>query len=170
MERKFSVKDLESAKAIFNLMKLESDAVFSPECKLLTIAAFRNSRVRDRDLMKDLLEERGDPAETETEPSSDMVALVIIDQWKYQACKNLEHLATTDGAQEKNWYHAVTASFLVMECLQLVWDCLITVKKEQVIDKKKQLIAAHEKYGLEWNQPGYLNDVRTVLLCDNDVF
>jgi hypothetical protein len=81
-----------------------------------------------------------------------------MDQWKHEATKTLKHLAAA-GNDEKNWYHATTACYTVMECLKFIWDCLVTEKKEQLHDKKKQLDALHDEHGLDWNQPDYLDDV-----------
>jgi len=164
LERKFVVKDEASAKAVVKMMRSKASAKavvrmmrsnstdLSPEFRLLTVVAFRNACLQNKDLTKQLLEEGS--AEV-------MIGANVMDQWNYEAIKNLEHLAKTVEGKEKNWFHATTASFIVMECLQFIWDCLQTEKKEQLIDKKNQLIALHEEYGLKWNQSGYLDDVST---------
>lgn len=148
LERKFAIKDEESAKAVVNMMRSNLNDL-SEECKLLIIATFRNASIQNKDLRKEFLEEGSAEA---------MLGARIMDRWMYEASKTLEHLATHDN-DDKRWYHATTASFTVMECLKFIWDCLITDKKEHLLDKKVLLNTLHDEHGLEWNQREYLNDV-----------
>lgn len=141
------IKDEESAEEVVKMMRESKE--LSPEFKLLTIAAFRNACLQTKDLTKQLLDGSANV----------MIGAKIMDLWMYEATKNLEHLATTVEKDEKRWFHALTAPFIVMECLKFIWDCLGTEKKEQLLDKKKQLDELHEEFGLDWNQRDYLDDV-----------
>ena len=147
-ERKFVIKDEESAKAVVNMMRSNTNYL-SAECKLLIISAFRNACLQEHDLAKELLEEQGS--------AEAIIGARIMDKWMHDAAKTLEHLATLDNGN-KRWYHATTASFTLLECLKFIWDCLVTHKKEKLVDKKNQLNILHEEYGLDWNQPAYLDD------------
>lgn len=154
LDRRFVIKDVDSSKAVMKLVDSPSN-ILTPELKLLTITAFRNACLHN-ELRKTVLEEA-------------MNAAKIMDLWMYTATKNLEHLATTDESRVKNWYHATTDSFIVMEYLKLIWDCLRTEKKEQLFDKKTQLDALHEEHGLEWNQRNYLDEVSLTKLQNRNV-
>ncbi len=149
LERNFLVKDEESSKQIVKMMTSSQD--LSVEFRLLIVAAFRNSCAHNQDLTKQLLLN----CENTT-----MIGAKIMDRWMYEATKNLEYLATT-VTDEKRWFHALTAPFLVMECLKVLWHCLMTEKKELLIDKRNQLNKLHGEFGLDWNQPDYLEDVST---------
>jgi hypothetical protein len=138
-ESNFKIKDQNSAKAVVKIMRSNSKDL-SSEFKLLTVTAFRNACLQNKDLTKELLE---------VESVGLMIGAKIMDMWKYEAAKNLEHLATTVGSDDdKNWFHEITASFLVMEGLKFIWDSLVTEKKEELqelFDKKKQLELLHEQ-------------------------
>lgn len=144
------VKNGESATEVVKLMNGDP----SPEFKLLCIAALRASCARNN---KEFC-----AALWETTSKEAMLGAKTMDLWMYQACQNLEYLATTEDAQQQNWFHACTVSFLIMECLKCIWECLVTSKREQLSEKNKQLKAANEEHGLRWNQPDYLNDVSVV--------
>lgn len=148
-ERNFVVKSADDAKAVVDMMRANVDD-FSSEFKLLTIAAFRNACLRNKELSKEIME---------AESSENVVGVKVMDIWNHQATKNLEHLASTVDGAEKRWFHATTAAFIVMEYLEFIWDHLQTEKKEQLVDKKNHLNALHEEHGLEWNQRSYLDDV-----------
>ena len=96
----FLVKNEESSKQIVEMMKSQD---LSLEFKLLTVAAFRNSCVHNRDLTKQLL----------LNCENTMIGAKIMEPWMYEATKNLEYLATT-VTDEKRWFHALTAPFLVI--------------------------------------------------------
>jgi hypothetical protein len=143
VEHKFAVTDERTASLLVTLMRSNED--FLEECKLLAIVAFRNACLKkESKVVRKLFNFKQVQVAEKTGAS-------ILEQWRHNAKAMLERLAP-ERKKTNDWYSEACAYKLVIAHITFIKSCF-------VIKNKKSLDWLETKYGLDWNQPGYLNDV-----------
>lgn len=139
---KFEMSEERTASA---LEEMRSSEEWSDECKLLMIAAFRNSCLQKNKLVKKLFNLKKATA-------AKLTGVGIFERWRHDAMATLEQLAPTPPLSTENWFKETCAYKLLITHIRFIQNCF-------VIHNKKGLDTLKTNYELDWNQPDYLNDV-----------